>query len=691
MREAVGEVTQRLVNELGEATRALRASASEAATLLGRSINEIEGMFGARANAVTDALEQRTRDFNDVLGARSGELAALLDGRSNALLKTLDQRGTDIVEMVISRSEEASRTLTEAGDRIAASFAATNDRLKHEVGDITETVTGRSEEASRTLLEAGDRVATSFATTNETLKREVTDIAERLAGATDTLNGLLAATSDNLAKIEKGLADRSGEFSTAIDHAVETTQLSAGELGDQVTRLRDVSREILESVSGVVQRFEEQTHSLTAASRNLSDVNKLIESTVDERRPALESLTAGLKSRSEELDGLMSSFTRIITETLKSAEERATAVSRMLTESTATASKGVMDNLESMNRAATSESRKAAEAVREANKALVNEMGQSVGEATRRFGEATREMRHAMQELQRELNTTREEMKRGVLELPEEAREGAESMRRVVGDQIKALSDLSEIITRHGKQLDLSSPALGEPRLARASAEVAEAVAEAAAAPASRFAGGRNGSNGTGPRAAPRAAQPRPAPAPAPAPVTVVQQPAAGANNGDGWVSDLLRRASSDEEVNGAPAQHKNAEPEAAHAANGGDAPAPAAPTATPLNALSADIARAIDHDAAVELWDRHRRGERNIFTRRLYTMQGQQTFDEIRKKYQRDPEFRSVVDHYVADFEKLLTEATGNNKDSQVGSRYLMSDTGKVYTMLAHASGRFD
>ncbi len=92
-----------------------------------------------------------------------------------------------------------------------------------------------------------------------------------------------------------------------------------------------------------------------------------------------------------------------------------------------------------------------------------------------------------------------------------------------------------------------------------------------------------------------------------------------------------------------------------------------------------------------MELWERQRRGERNIFTRRLYTMQGQQTFDEIRKKYQRDAEFRSVVDHYVADFEKLLAEATSNNKDGRVSSQYLMSDTGKVYTMLAHASGRFD
>ena len=86
--------------------------------------------------------------------------------------------------------------------------------------------------------------------------------------------------------------------------------------------------------------------------------------------------------------------------------------------------------------------------------------------------------------------------------------------------------------------------------------------------------------------------------------------------------------------------------------------------SAEPLIALSVDIARAIDHDASVELWERHRRGERNLFTRRLYTLQGQQTFDEIRKKYQRDEDFRTAVDRYIGDFEKLLAEVNRNSKD---------------------------
>ena len=113
--------------------------------------------------------------------------------------------------------------------------------------------------------------------------------------------------------------------------------------------------------------------------------------------------------------------------------------------------------------------------------------------------------------------------------------------------------------------------------------------------------------------------------------------------------------------------------------------------SAEPLNALSMDIARAIDHDASAELWERHRRGERNLFTRRLYTLQGQQTFDEIRKKYQRDEDFRSAVDRYIQDFEKLLAEVSRTSKDRNASNAYLTSDTGKVYTMLAHASGRFD
>ena len=80
-----------------------------------------------------------------------------------------------------------------------------------------------------------------------------------------------------------------------------------------------------------------------------------------------------------------------------------------------------------------------------------------------------------------------------------------------------------------------------------------------------------------------------------------------------------------------------------------------------------------------------------NLFTRRLYTLQGQQTFDEIRKKYQRDEDFRTAVDRYIARFREAARRGQPQQQGRNAGNAYLTSDTGKVYTMLAHASGRFD
>jgi hypothetical protein len=103
------------------------------------------------------------------------------------------------------------------------------------------------------------------------------------------------------------------------------------------------------------------------------------------------------------------------------------------------------------------------------------------------------------------------------------------------------------------------------------------------------------------------------------------------------------------------------------------------------------DFARGVDHDAAAQVWDRYSKGERRIFTRSLYTMQGLQTFDEVRRRYRRDPDFRQTVERYLTEFERLLEDVAQDDPEEVVVRTYLISDTGKVYTMLAHAAGRFD
>ena len=98
-----------------------------------------------------------------------------------------------------------------------------------------------------------------------------------------------------------------------------------------------------------------------------------------------------------------------------------------------------------------------------------------------------------------------------------------------------------------------------------------------------------------------------------------------------------------------------------------------------------------VEHEAAVAAWDRYRRGEQNAFGREIYSVQGQQTFDEIRRRYRSDGEFRTTVDRYTQEFERLLGEVGRDDQDGSLTRSYLTSETGKVYTMLGHAAGRFD
>ena len=265
-------------------------------------------------------------------------------------------------------------------------------------------------------------------------------------------------------------------------------------------------------------------------------------------------------------------------------------------------------------------------------------------------------------------------------------------MSRAVSKQTKALQSISQFVGRSTQQMEVSQP------VARAIAATQPAVerrVEPRPQPAT-----------PAPVQQQRPAQQQPAPAlrgtlplenrqvenrqvenrQAPAPAQPVAPSQAGRREeGGGWISDLLRGASQETPAASAPRASTEQQPTRA------------ADTRNPrhmvesLNSLSVDIARAIDHDASVELWRRYQRGERDVFTRRLYTLKGQTTFDEIKRKYEREAEFRTAVDRYINDFEKLLADVARTDRDRSVTQSYLTSDTGKVYTMLAHAAGRFN
>ena len=55
------------------------------------------------------------------------------------------------------------------------------------------------------------------------------------------------------------------------------------------------------------------------------------------------------------------------------------------------------------------------------------------------------------------------------------------------------------------------------------------------------------------------------------------------------------------------------------------------------------------------------------------------------------DPEFARTAQAYMAEFEQLLKRAAAGPRPVEESRDYLLSDRGRVYTMLAHASGRLN
>ena len=434
----------------------------------------------------------------------------------------------------------------------------------------------------------------------------------------------------------------------SLEETVKSMLSQAGSTSSKVTSqieaLRTISGSVLSEASAVATDLESRTQAISDATNAMADAHSRVDKTLSSKQGALETMLHAVGERAEDLDSIVRSFSALIDDSLRNAEQRARQIGAVLSENAQSTTEALGSQFETIRNETGKERERTASALRQSYDQAIGEMQDVFAKLTSRFEQSAQQLKTVSSDISRDLETTRSELQRTSTELPREAKEATAAVRRVVADQVKALAELTEIVGKAGQGLDIAE---ARPTSARVQAP--------APAPEPRRVSMRQDY------------APKEFNAPAPAPARN------DANVGRGaWLSELLSRASSDE------------------------SPAPASPQAPPrapqsLDSLSVDIARMIDHDAVVDLWDRYRNGEQNIFSRRLYTLKGQQTFDEIRRRYRRDSEFSASVDRYVDQFETLLSDMSDNGRDDRAAKKILTSDNGKVYTMLAHASGRFE
>jgi hypothetical protein len=673
--EAIGGLLERLTEEVDKSSVALHAVAESAMNrstetiggALARLTEEVESSSTA-LHAAADSATHRSSDAVAALLTRLTQEAEKSAFTMRAAADAAVNRSSEAIGGLLAR---LTRELEQSTLALKASADVATSESSEALGAMIDRLTHELRESSGTLREAVETGArgpiATLSSTGERLRSELSVVLERLGQTGAALDRVVAAASSKLGDIQGELGGK-----------VEDLQGSLGAIASQITELDRLSTATRDDSGEMVTRMAAHTAALAEVARDLAAKQQTIDMALQHRQKSLEQLMAAISVKSGDFDQLMRGFTASVEESFAKAQARAQEISASLAAATKGAATTVAGQFEAIRENAGRERERTAQALKETYDQASAQLAEIMGQASEKFRVSVGEVKQMASEVQRELDSTRQELRRGVFELPQETHEAANAMRRVVSDQIKALKELASVVSSTGADFDLVEPGSAPPtaplapsappaRLDPARVDAAPqpprretAVAPRVAAPPRELPPPRETAD------APALAAPPTAPEPIRLRPAAQPSAAARAERGQtGWLSNLLAAAERDE---------GEAPPRV-----GGD----------PLETISTDIARLVDADAAGEMWERWRAGEVGAVSRRLYTAAGQQSFDDIRRRYRSETAFRDSVNRYVQEFERLLAKIGQTDRDGSQSRIAMLSDSGKVYILLAHASGR--
>ena len=643
-----------LIATSAEVARTVSGRADEITATVTQRVGELTRLLDEKSNVLLTALSGKGQEFAGEVGRITDQAVKSIEAKSFVFTQTMMDNSEEIARLINDASQNASVAMTRSLGQLQQGAQTATEAAKQTITRTLEDLHGATRSAIEESKQTASATVADMLETHGMLRSDTTALFERLREANILLQEVLSGAHENMSSLERTMVTRVSEFVAAMNDLSVKSDATAGVVERHLSSFNNTTSNTLRQLGEVAAQFTNQSRSLADAVEKLEQSNRRTEESVTSRRAAIEALLSTLDVRSEDFGERLQRFATLLDESLDAATTRASEIAGIIA-TTSDDSVRTIEQQYELVRATSEEERKR---TGESMNAVYDEAGAQVhaifNQTAERFAEIMQGMRQMAKEMQQELETTRAELRRGIFELPQETAESAAQMRRVIVDQIEALAELNRIVARHGRGVDTAEP----PRR-----DVEPAYA----------AGG-----GRGQQRQPRgditaAAQP-----PARGDITgAPRRPEPPQNGNGGWMSDLLTRASRDES------------PPIAPATRGGERAA--RDNLESLETLAVDIARMIDHDAAVEAWERHKRGEHGVFTKRLYTAPGQKAFDEIRRRYRSDPEFRQTVEQYIHEFERLLDDVSRGDRGPAVTRNYLTSDTGKVYTLLAHAAGRFD
>jgi len=629
--------------------RTLQERTNQLTSTIGQGAAHLDKTLQERTTALTTSIGQGATLLDKTLNDRTGQFNAMVDQRVALMDRALQDRTSQFIAAINNGAVALDKSLAERSESFTNALLGRvrvlEQAIAQQTGSLDKTMTERAQAVIMALAERLQAIETTFnqrtTETDRMLGEHTRSTAEAFGKHTAQLNQVLANNSAMMQQTANQVGAQSKEAVTILTSQTQT--------------LREVSRGLLDQIHGLTQRFENQGQAILTAAKALDSSNTKIDSILEGRHQAIIALLHTVNTKAQDLDNMMRSYAGMVENAMSQAEQRAKQVGTALARDTASQAQHALTQIERLREEAQAHTQRAVSDLKGSFEQIITQIGRQLEQMRGTFDNTSRGMREVAQKTATDLDGMRAEMQKRMESLPEKTAQAAEAVRKALSEQIKEIEAQSVAAQQ---AVAAAAPKPFELPPAPRDARPVSGGYEASSLPAFDVTGRQTRpSHVTGGLAQQLASplQPR------------TQAPAAddGRRGAGSWsVGDLLTRAS--------------------------DGAATPPPQAAPGGQLRLDeIARAIDYRTAVDVWQRFRTGERGVLGRHIYSAEGQATFDEVSRRYDREADFRGTVDRYIGDFERLLGEAEASDPEGRMLQNYLTSESGRVYLLLAHASGR--
>ena len=732
---SIGQGATGLDTLLKERTKLLAASISEESAALDKTLKDRTETFaasvGQSASALDKTLKDRTEQLTVFIGQGSAVLDKTLKDRTELLAASIVQGAAALDKTLRDHSETFNLSVDHQATLLGQSLKERTDAFASTINQgaiaLDRTLADRSETFANNLIQRSKAVEVAIGQQAAAVDKSLADRTQAVTTSlTERLKSIDVAFGQRTSEVDRVLAEHAraveatfGRQATQLNELLANNSSMMRQTADQVgaqskeavgiltaqtQTLRDVSRGLLEQIHSLTQRFENQGQAILTAAKALNSSNTKIDSILENRHQAIIGLLHAVNTKGQDLDNVMRSYAGMVENALTHAETRAKQVGAALARDTAGQAQQALAQIERLREEAQAHTARAVGDLKGSFETVITQIGRQLEQMRGQFDHTSRGMRDAAQKTATDLDSLRQEMQRRMEGLPQQTAQATAAIRKALADQLKEIEAITPALVRPAPQGNGADPYRPQlpPRVQPVALprEEIRPAGEYETPPSPQFdargrqvatppqGGGDLGSvanslaqqlsrasqferRGPGVRDGMRGQ---------PQAQADVRQPD---SRREGWsVGDLLSNADAPA-YGGAPQR-----PDAGQEARGTFAPQ--AQPVGPAQSLRLDeIARAIDHRTAAEVWQRFRAGERGVLGRHLYSLDGQVTFDEISRRYDRDGDFRATVDRYIGDFERLLREAEQTDPEGRKLQNYMTSETGRVYLLLAHASGR--